>query len=160
MKVTKNCVVSINYTLKSDDGQEIDSSRERGPLSFIHGTGNIIPGLDNEMANKKVGDSFSTRISPENGYGLRDEGLIRKVDRKQLAEIEDLRVGSLIEASVGEDEYVVFSVVAMDDDLVTLDGNHPLAGCSLNFDVDVVAVREATAEELAHQHVHAGGCGC
>ena len=160
MKVTKNCVVTINYTLKTDDGKEIDSSRDRGPLSFIHGTGNIIPGLDKEMADRQVGDSFAARIAPEDGYGLRDEALVRQVERTQLSEIEELRLGSLLEASVGDDEYVVFSVVAMDDKVVTLDANHPLAGCPLNFAVEVVGVREATTEELSHHHVHGEGCGC
>ena len=159
MKVTKDCVVSINYTLKTDEGQEIDSSRDRGPLSFIHGSGNIIPGLERQMEGRVVGDNFSARIDPAEGYGERDEELVRKVDRKQLAEIEDLQIGSLLEAHV-ENEHVVFSVVSIDDETVTLDGNHPLAGCPLNFAIEVVAVRLATAEELAHRHVHSDGCGC
>jgi FKBP-type peptidyl-prolyl cis-trans isomerase SlyD len=165
MIIEKNSVVSMDYTLTNDAGEEIDSSRDRGPLSFIQGSGHIIPGLDSQLLGKKAGDSFNVRVAPADAYGERDEELIKVIPREHLAGIPDLEVGMPLQARLDDNNVMVVTVTAIDANTVTLDGNHPLAGVALNFDVKVTDVREATPEELSHGHLHShdhdeeGGCG-
>ncbi len=157
MIVEKDRVVSIDYTLKDDGGNLIDSSEGSEPLVYLHGNGNIIPGLEKRLEGKKAGDRVSCVIEPAEGYGEKDESLIFKVGK---AEFEGATVepGMQFEAQSEHGSQLV-TVVAVENDEVTIDANHPLAGETLHFDVNVVDVREATAEELAHGHVH-GGCSC
>jgi FKBP-type peptidyl-prolyl cis-trans isomerase SlyD len=157
MIVEKDRVVSIDYTLRDNGGNLIDSSDGSEPLTYLHGNGNIIPGLEKELAGKKAGDSLKCVIAAADAYGERDDSLVFKVAKKEF-DGADVEVGMQFEAH-GEEGAQVVTVVAVEGDEVTIDANHPLAGEQLHFDVKVTDVREATAEELEHGHVH-GGCSC
>jgi FKBP-type peptidyl-prolyl cis-trans isomerase SlyD len=152
MQVAKHKVVTIDYTLTDDEGTVIDTSRGAEPLAYLHGTGSLIPGLESVLEGKASGESFKVSVAPEEGYGLRDERLKQVVSR-DMFEGQEVEMGMRFRAQFGGAEHV-FTVVGVQDDVVTVDGNHPLAGVPLNFDVTVVTVREATAEELSHGHVH------
>lgn len=153
MKIEKNKVVSIDYTLKGDDGKVIDTSDGRDPLAYIHGVGALIPGLESELEGKGIGDALSVSIPPEKGYGQFDENLVSDFDRSQFENVKDLAVGMQFQVQDEKGQHV-FTVTKIDGDKVTMDGNHPLAGATLHFDVEVKEVREATTEELEHGHVH------
>jgi FKBP-type peptidyl-prolyl cis-trans isomerase SlyD len=153
MSIAQDQVVSINYTLKDDAGAVIDRSAAGEPLTYLHGHGNLIPGLERELAGKNTGDRLQVKIAPADGYGEYDRALVQKVPRRALKGIADVRVGMRLQAQT-EDGARPVTVTHLTGDMVTLDGNHPLAGKNLNFEVEVAQVRAATAEELAHGHVH------
>ena len=152
MPIAQNDVVTIHYTLKDDADKVIDSSSGGEPLAYLHGHGNIVPGLERELAGKGVGDRLTVRVPAAEGYGEYDRALVQKVPRRALKGIDNLRVGLRLQAG-----HQAVTVTHIAGDMVTLDGNHPLAGQNLNFDVEVTAVRPATEEELAHGHVHGHG---
>jgi len=160
MQVEKNSVVSIHYTLKDENGEVLDSSEGRDPLDYLHGAGQIIPGLESELEGRKVGEEFSVVIEPGQGYGSRDESLVHEVPKTEFDTPEEIEVG--MQFRVGDEGgTVIMSVAGVGDETVTLDGNHPLAGVNLAFDVAVAGVREATEDEIkASRHVHGSGCGC
>jgi len=156
MQIAKNKVVSIDYTLKNDDGQILDSSEGREPLNFIHGNGHLIPGLEEALEGKTKGEKLNVSIPPEKGYGLRSDEMIHAVDRSNFEKDASIEVGMQFQAQMDQGMQML-TVVKVEDDKITLDGNHPLADQTLNFDVDVKDVREASAEELEHGHVHGPG---
>ena len=156
MQITNDAVALLEYELKSDDGTVIDSSKGNAPLAYMHGKGQLIPGLEAELEGKAAGDEFQVRIEPENAYGERNEQLVQAAKREQFPAEVDLQPGMQFQAQTQAGPTVV-TVVRVEDDVVTLDGNHPLAGVALNFEVKVVEVREATKEELDHGHVHGPG---
>ena len=156
MDVAKDRIVSINYTLTDDAGQEIDSSKGREPLAYLHGAGNIIPGLEASLEGKAIGDKISVAISPDRGYGERDDDLVQQVPRDRFPEGADISVGTQFQTMSPAGPQIV-TVVGVTDEQVTVDANHPLAGMNLNFDVEVIEVREATAQEREHGHVHGPG---
>lgn len=158
MQIGKNAVVAINYTLKDGDGQVIDTSEGRGPLAYLHGAGNIIPGLEKALEGKGEGENVQVTVSPEEGYGQRDESLIQAVPKKLFAETAEPQPGMQFQAQ-GPQGAQVLTVMKVEGDKVTVDANHPLAGRELNFDVAVVNVREATDEEKEHGHPHQEGGG-
>lgn len=153
MRIAKNTVVSIDYTLTDTDGAVLDSSKGQKPLDYLHGSGNIIPGLEEALEGKRKGDLLKISVPPEKGYGLRNEALSQKVPRKLFDSKHEIKPGMSFHAQGEHGEHAV-TVMAMDDEHVTVDANHPLAGKVLNFDVAVMEVREVTKEELAHGHVH------
>lgn len=153
MQVAKHKVISIDYTLTDTQGTELDSSKGRAPFAYIHGIGNLIPGLEAALEGKLAGDKVNAVIPPEKGYGARDEGLVQELSRSQFDAGEGIEVGMQFHA-MGESGPRVVTVVGVDSDNVTIDGNHPLAGVTLHFDVTVKEVRDATSEELDHGHVH------
>ncbi len=153
MQISANMVVSIDYTLTDDQGTVIDSSEGREPLAYLHGSNNIIPGLENALEGKAKGDSLQVKVSPEEGYGERSDDLTQAVPKQMFEGAEEIQVGMQFQTMTEAGPQIV-TVVAMDDETVTVDGNHPLAGENLNFDVTVVDIREASAEELEHGHVH------
>lgn len=155
MQISKHKVVTMDYTLSDDNGTVIDSSRESEPLSYIQGTGNIIPGLETALEGKAAGDKVNVSIDPADGYGERDESLLQVVPRN-LFNVDSVEVGMFFETQSQAGAQVV-TVVGVTDEEVTVDANHPLAGKTLNFDVDVVEVRDASEEELEHGHVHGPG---
>jgi len=160
MQISKNSVVSIHYTLKDESGEVLDTSDGREPLDYLHGSGQIIPGLEGELEGKTTGDKFSVVIEPEQGYGVRDDSIVHEVPKSEFETPDDIEIGMQFRVGA-EGGNLVMVVAGVHDDTVTLDGNHPLAGVSLNFDVSVADVREATEEEIkASQHVHGSGCGC
>lgn len=158
MEITKNKVVAIDYTLKNDEGELIDTSEGEEPLAYLHGVGGIIPGLERELEGKQVGDQLQIKVAPADAYGERDESLEQEVGIDQFEDSENLALGMQFQVESDEGPVVV-TVVEIDDDVVTIDANHPMAGLNLNFDVTVREVRDATSDELSHGHVHgAGGC--
>ena len=156
MSISQDQVVSIHYTLRDDTGEIIDRSAEGEPLSYLHGHGNLIPGLERELTGRKPGDRLQVKIAPSDGYGEYDQGLLQRVPRRALKGIGDVRVGMRLQTQSAQGPRAV-TVTQISGDLVTLDANHPLAGKNLNFEVEVAAVRPATEEELAHGHVHGAG---
>ena len=153
MQVEKNKVVEIEYTLKDDNGRVVDSSEGGEPLSYIQGVGNLIPGVESALEGKSSGERVQITVPPETGYGMRNESLVLSVERDKFSEIEDLREGLRFQMDT-PDGSMVFSVVEVGDAEVVVDGNHPLAGMTLNFDITIQSVRDATPEELEHGHVH------
>ncbi len=153
MSIAQDQVVSIHYTLRNDAGEVLDSSAAGEPLTYLHGHGNLIPGLERELAGKNTGDKLSVKIAPADAYGEYDKGLVQRVPRRALKGVPDVRVGMRLQAQTEHGPRAV-TVTQLTGDLVTLDGNHPLAGQNLNFEVEVGAVRAASAEELEHGHVH------
>ena len=156
MHIEKNRVVTLHYTLRDDQGSVIDSSSGRGPLSYLHGKGNIIPGLEQALAGKAAGDKLDVTVAPAQGYGLRDERLVQIVPRHKFGEVAGLSPGMQVRATGAQGPRLV-TVVRVDRDFVTVDGNHPLAGRTLHFSVEVAEVRKATHEEVSHGHVHGPG---
>jgi len=156
MSITQDQVVSIHYTLTGDDGKVIDSSAGGEPLAYLHGHGNLVPGLERELTGKRTGDKLQVKIAPAEGYGEYDPQLVQQVPRRALKGIANIHVGLRLQAQTQHGPKPV-TVTRITGDMVTLDGNHPLAGKSLNFEVEITAVRAATAEELSHGHVHGAG---
>ena len=152
MPIADNDVVTFHYTLKGDTDEVIDSSAGGEPLAYLHGHGNIVPGLERELTGKSVGDRLQVRVPAAQGYGEYDRALVQKVPRRALKGIANLRVGLRLQAG-----HQAVTVKHIAGDMITLDGNHPLAGQDLNFEVEITAVRPATEEELAHGHVHGDG---
>ena len=156
MTITKGSVVLFDYTLTDDERDIIDSSKEGGPIAYLHGEGQIVKGLEKVMEGKKTGDSFSVTVSPEEAYGLPDAAKIAVVSADHIEGGDELEEGMQLEASNEQGEQIVV-VSKIEGDKVTLDGNHPLAGMTLHFDITIREVRAATAEEIAHGHVHGPG---
>lgn len=158
LTITNNRVISIDYVLTDPQGQIIDSSKEAGPLDYIHGTGHLIPGLEKALEGKGVGENIKVTIQPQDGYGEIRQEMIQSIPRTQFDSEGQIEVGMQFMANT-DDGRIILRVVKVTGDQVVVDGNHPLAGVVLNFDVNVVSVREATPEELRHGHIH-GGAGC
>jgi FKBP-type peptidyl-prolyl cis-trans isomerase SlyD len=156
MQVTQDAVVLIHYTLTDDAGKTLDSSAGGEPLAYLHGNGNLIAGLERALEGKQPGDKLTVKIAPAEGYGEYDKALVQRVPRRSLRGIGDIRVGMQLRAQSDRGPRTV-TVTQVMGDMVTIDGNHPLAGQNLNFEVEVTDVREATEEELAHGHVHGPG---
>ena len=156
MSISPDQVVSIHYTLRDDTGEVIDRSAEGEPLAYLHGRGQLIPGLERELTGRSAGDRLQVKIAPAEGYGEYDRELVQQVPRRALKGVGQLRVGLRLQAQTPDGPRAV-TVTQLNGDMVTLDGNHPLAGKTLHFQVEVAAVRAATEEELAHGHVHGAG---
>jgi len=153
MQISKNSVVTLNYTLKNDQGETLDESQD-GSFLYMHGAGGIIPGLESQLEGKSIGDAFSAHIEPEEGYGERDDSMVQVVPRDMFEEGHPVEEGVQFHAQSPDGHMLTVTVTKVDGDEVTVDGNHPLAGVALNFDIKVEAIREATAEELEHGHAH------
>jgi FKBP-type peptidyl-prolyl cis-trans isomerase SlyD len=159
MKISDNKVVVLHYAVSDSEDTLIDSSYDHNPLAVIQGSHYLIPGLENELVGHEAGDKFEVSVTAENAYGEREDGFVQTVPKAMFAGIEDLDVGSQLRATTDEGEQTVI-VIDVQDDEITVDGNHPLAGMDLKFDVEILEVRDATEEELEHGHVHGeGGCG-
>lgn len=156
MEIADQRAVLMHYTLTNDKGDVLDSSQGNEPLAYLHGAGNIIPGLEKALLGKKAGDKLQVNVSPAEGYGERDERLIQQVPRRAFQGIKDIQPGMTFHAQ-GDQGPMQVTVKRIAGDMVTVDGNHPLAGESLNFDVEIVEVRPATSEEMSHGHVHGAG---
>ncbi|MDH5259651.1 MAG: peptidylprolyl isomerase [Gammaproteobacteria bacterium] len=154
--VSNGKVVSIHYTLKDDEGTILDSSSGKDPLAYLHGANNVISGLESAMEGKKTGESFSVRIEPSEAYGEKDETKMQVLNRSMFGEHE-VQIGQQFHAADPEGNSIVVTVTNIDGDEIIIDGNHPLAGITLNFDVEVVDIRDASDEEISHGHVHGEG---
>ncbi len=161
MSLTKNQVASVAYTLKNSEGQVIDVASKESPMSFIHGVGGMIPGFEKELEGKNIGDSFSLVVEPADAYGERNDALTQDVSREMFAGVPDeqLVAGAQFQAQTDAGVEII-TIAAVNGDQIKIDANHPLAGETLHFEVEMLDIRDATEEELAHGHVHAtGSCG-
>lgn len=156
MRISRDAVASIHYTLTDDEGKTLDSSAGGEPLAYLHGSGSLIPGLERELDGKSVGDKFSVKVAPGDGYGQYDKELVQRVPRRALKNVGKVFVGLQLQTQSDRGPRMVV-VTQIAGDMVTIDGNHPLAGQNLNFEIEVAGVRAASEEELAHGHVHGLG---
>ena len=156
MQIAQNSVVAFHYTLTNDAGEVLDSSEGREPLTYLHGAGNIIPGLEKELEGRQSGDKLQVAVNPEEGYGETQPALVQEVPRDAFQGVENVEPGMQFQAQTQGGPLMV-TVTKVEGDTVTVDGNHPLAGQKLNFDVEIAEVREATSEEVEHGHVHGEG---
>ena len=149
-----NSFVSMHYKLTDDDGNVLDSSEGSEPLAYLHGAGNIIPGLENALVGKAEGDILQVSIEPDEGYGEVLPDLVQVIERDALRGVESIEVGMAFESQApdGSEQHIV--VKNVDGDEITIDANHPLAGVVLHFDIEIVGVRDATEEEVTHGHAH------
>ena len=157
MKVGKDKVVLMHYTLKNDAGDVIDSSDGADPLPFLQGHGNIIPGLESALEGSKVGDKLDVSIKPEEGYGERMKDAIQEIPSSALQGVDEVKVGMQLQSQDKDGNAFLVTVTKIEDDKITVDANHPLAGQTLHFSVSIESIRKAEAEELSHGHVHADG---
>ena len=155
MNISKNSVVSIHYTLTDDNNQTLDSSNGSDPLVYLHGARNVIPGLEEALEGKKQGDKFKVSITSDKAYGPYMDEMVQSVPKDQFPQ-GDVQVGMRFQAHTPNGP-VVLTVVEVKDTEVIVDGNHPLAGQNLHFDLEVTNVRAATEEEMSHGHVHGPG---
>lgn len=155
-KITENSVVSLDYTLTNDAGDILDKS-ENGQFVYLHGSNNIIPGLENALADKALNDEFKVTIEADDAYGQKDDSKKQVVNREMFEADSPIEEGMQFHAQSPEGEMLMITVTEINGDEITIDGNHPLAGERLHFDVKVTELREATKEELEHGHVHGPG---
>ena len=155
MQITKNSVVSFHYTLNDADGKLLDTSAGRDAFAYIQGHSMIVPGLERQLEGRKAGESLLAVVSASEGYGELDPSLVHKVPKDRFGG-QNVEVGMQFQAGE-QGEMGVFTVIGLEDDIVVLNGNHPLAGVTLHFNVEITDVREATPDELSHGHVHGPG---
>jgi FKBP-type peptidyl-prolyl cis-trans isomerase SlyD len=154
-RVADDMVVSLDYTLRLDNDQVIDSSEGREPLEFIQGEGHIIPGLERELYGMEIGDEKSVTVAPGEGYGERDDSQVQMVGRDAFQPDAELTVGMGVQMQDPQSGQVFQGTISqVNDGHVVIDFNHPLAGETLHFDVSIAGLRAATADELSHGHVH------
>lgn len=156
MNISDNCVASFHYTLTDSSGKVLDSSEGHEPLSYLHGAGNIIPGLEQALVGKTTGDKLSVNVVAANAYGERNPDLVQQLDSSMFSGIDKIEPGMEFHAETEQGLQVV-TVTNIDGSTVTIDGNHPLAGVDLNFDVEITEVRGATDDEISHGHAHGAG---
>ena len=158
MKIEKGKAVSIHYTLKGNDGEVMDSSEGQEPLVYLQGFQNLVPGLEKELEGLSVGDKKHVVVQPAEGYGDKDENLIQEVPREMFSGVDTIEEGMEFHVQSPDGHHHTVEVVKVAEDVITVDGNHALAGVVLNFDVEVVDVRDANDSELEHGHIHGAGC--
>ncbi len=154
--IGKNSVVSVNYTLTDDAGKVLDSSDGSKPMMYLHGSGQIVPGLEKALVGKTEGDALKVRVDPAEAYGEVTPNGVKTIERAAFEGVDVVEVGMAFEAQAPDGSSQHIMVTKVEDDNVTIDINHPLAGVALNFDVKIVSVRDATKEELEHGHSHEG----
>jgi FKBP-type peptidyl-prolyl cis-trans isomerase SlyD len=155
MNIAEKSVVSMHYKLTDKNGGLLDESSDQ-PLMYMHGTGSLIPGLEKALEGKTVGDRIQVTVLPEDAYGPVAPQLIQKIPSSTFRGVDKVEVGMEFEATGENGHIMVVRVEEVEGDEVTINGNHPLAGFTLNFDVNIIEVREATKEELDHGHAHDG----
>ncbi len=153
MKIAQDMAVTLHYTVKGPDGQVLDSSLEREPLQYLHGHGQIIPGLEKQLEGAEAGSNLQIHVQADEAYGPKHPELVFPVPRAQFDPEVSLKPGTQV-MTQGEHGPLVLTIVGVQDDTVLLDANHPLAGMDLDFSIQVVSVRAATREELSHGHGH------
>ena len=158
MTITKDKFAAFHYTLKDVNGVELDSSAGTEPLGYVHGRGYLIPGLEAQLEGKGPGDKFSCTIQPKDGYGERDERLVAELPKDRFEIDTDIEIGMQFQVMTPAGPTIV-TVVEVNGDKIKIDGNHEMAGKVLNFDIEVVEVRDTTEEELAQLESGCGGCG-
>lgn len=173
MKVAKDLVVSLAYQVRTADGVLVDESGATEPLEYLHGHGSLISGLEKALEGHEPGERFDVSVTANEAYGEHDEDLVQQVPKTVFGEVDDLQIGMRFIAETDQGPVPV-EITHVAEDHVVVDGNHMLAGQDLNFNVEIMDIREATTEELKHGHVHGahhhhdrhdcgcgtGGCGC
>jgi FKBP-type peptidyl-prolyl cis-trans isomerase SlyD len=154
--IKSNSVVSLSYCLKNGDGEELDRADKNQPFAYLHGAGQMVPGLEKELDGLNVGDKREVTVPPSEGYGDVIPQLKLQVERASFPKDTDIKPGMQFEAQEGE-KRIIFTIQAVEGDQISVDGNHPLAGETLHFDVEITGIREATKEEQAHGHAHGEG---
>jgi len=158
--VKKDRVVSLNFTLKDEQGELLDQSEGNEPLEYLHGSQDIIPGLEKALDGHKLGEKMKVVIPPADAYGDYEVSLVDEVSKDQFPNIDKIEPGMKFQTQLDDGAPMVIQVTAIEDDVVIVDGNHPLAGVTLVFDLEIAGIRKAKKEELSHGHVHSeGGCG-
>jgi FKBP-type peptidyl-prolyl cis-trans isomerase SlyD len=156
LNITPKTVVVFHYTLRDEQGTELESSRDADPSAYLHGANNIIPGLESAMTGKAAGDVFSATVAPEQAYGLHNPEKVQRVPIKHLLFKGKLRPGMVVQMNTKEGRHPV-TVTKAGRHTADIDTNHPLAGQQLTFDIEIVEVRAASADELTHGHAHGPG---
>ncbi len=156
MQLTKHKVATINYTLTDDEDNTLDQSNDSS-FTYLHGTGNIIPGLERALEGKEAGDAVSVDVSPEDAYGERNLEMIQRVPKDMFPDDIEIKIGMQFHAQSSSGDPVIVTIDSVEDDVVVVDGNHPMAGKQLHFEVELVEVRDASDEEIEHGHVHGPG---
>lgn len=156
MTVAKDKVITLNFTLTDDDNNVLDRA-ENGQFTYLHGAQNFLPDIESALEGKSAGDTVKIRITPEQAYGHRDEEKTQVVPIEMFESAEQVTVGQQFHAQGEHGETILITVTNIENNQVTIDGNHPFAGLNLNFDIEVVDIRDASSEELAHGHVHGPG---
>lgn len=157
MNITKDAVVAIHYTLRNDAGEVIDSSQGRDPLYYLQGHQNIIVGLEEKLEGKAIGEKMMVSVSPEKGYGVHDPQMIQDVPRDRFQGVDNIQAGMQFQAQGPHGGVQIVTVTEVTEESVKVDANHALAGQNLHFEVEIMEVREATADEISHGHVHGPG---
>ena len=152
--VADDKVVIFHYTLTDEEGDVLDTSDGQEPMAYLHGAGNIVPGLESQMTGKKVGDAFKAEVAPEDGYGEVQGPGPQPVDRSAFPEGAEIHEGMMFAAQMPDGTQMPLWVVEISDDTIMVDNNHPLAGEKLFFDVKIEGIRDANADELEHGHPH------
>lgn len=152
--ITSGKVVQLNYILQDSQGKKLDEANSSHPFSYLHGGNQIVPGLETALDGMKIGEKKEVVVAPADGYGELNPQLKLIVDRSQFPKEMELEEGMQFEADSGNGEGIVFTIEKIEGQKVHVDGNHPLAGVTLHFNIEVVSVRDATEEELDHGHVH------
>ncbi len=160
MKIDEFKAVILNYQVKDETGEIIDSSDVDGPISYIHGTEDLISGLENALQGHQEGDKLTVDVPMAEAYGPRDDRLMESVSLANFEGVDDIQPGMSFQTEMDDGSPVVVRVVSIDETHCVVDGNHPLAGKDLHFEVEVTTVREASSEELEHGHVHTPGESC
>lgn len=154
--IANDTVVSFHYTLTNGEGEVLDKSNGE-PLAYLHGHHNIIPGLEAQMTGKSVGDKFTVTVAPEDAYGEYLAEAVQEVPRANFQGVDNIQVGMQFQSQTDDGHVMLVTVKEVNDEVVIVDGNHPLAGVTLTFDVEIAEVRPATADEIAHGHAHGVG---
>lgn len=157
MQIARNRVVTIDFTMFSEENEVLESSQEEGPLVYMHGVGELPEGLEEELDGKQAGDEVTVTLAPADAYGEYDASLVQAVPREQFEEVEDIAVGMRFEADTEEGPRPVH-VIALENDDVIVDGNEPYAGRTVRFEVKVLGVRAAEEDEIEHGHAHGPDC--
>jgi len=149
--IAKDAVVGIDYRLTAADGTEVDKTADRGPMEYLHGHQNIIPGLEKELEGHEIGDTLEVTVGPEEGYGQHDSDRVVQVNQEQLG--FEPEVGAVVSAKLPDGREQHLLIAEIEGDMVTLDGNHPLAGQTLRFEVSIASIREATEAEITNGQI-------
>ena len=155
--VTKGRVISLDFILKNEQGEMLDQSEGSEPLEYLHGSNEVVPGLEKALEGRKIGEHVRVVIPPSDAYGEYEVSLVDEVSREQFPGIDDIQPGMQFQTQMDDGAPMIISITAVDGDTVVVDGNHPLAGMTLVFEVDIIGIREAADDEIAHGHVHSGG---
>ena len=155
--VKKDRVISLDFILKDEQGETLDQSTEGEPLEYLHGAGDVVAGLEKALEGHQLGEQIRVVIPPADAYGEYEVSLVDEVSRDQFPDIDDIQPGMQFQTQMDDGAPMIISVTAVDGDKIIVDGNHPLAGMTLVFEVEIIAIRQASEDELAHGHVHQQG---